>query len=238
MPILDHLDPAISDIAPFESFHSAWTTYIVEDLNTILPAGFLAIPQTSIGAREVDVRADKMRDMGQALQPHYHPPTPITTRAEFPTEFEVFVDYIDRGRHITVGAIEIVSRGNKDRPSERDRFVSKCTNLLAKHVSLIIVDILEVPAFNLHNQLLRAIKTTDGYMDEDHGKRLYCSAYRNYSDKATACGEVQIWMEALNVGATLPELPLYLTSDFSVPLDLEHSYTRVCNVFRITSGES
>jgi hypothetical protein len=32
MPIVDHFDPEVSDIAPFESFHSAWTTYIVENL--------------------------------------------------------------------------------------------------------------------------------------------------------------------------------------------------------------
>ena len=124
MPILDHLNPEISDIAPFESFHSAWTTYIVEDLNEILPEGFLAIPQTSIGAREVDVRADKIRGMGT------NPERGISTSAashntgEFPSVFEVFVDYIERGRHITVGAIEILSRANKDRPSERDSFVA------------------------------------------------------------------------------------------------------------------
>ena len=168
MPILDHLNSEVSDIAPFESFRSAWTTYIVEELNEILPEGFLAIPQTSIGAREVDVRADKLRDIGEKLQAQYQPQVPIVTRAEFPSEFEVFVDYIERGRHITVGAIEIVSRGNKDRPDEdeRDSFVSKCKNLIAKNVSLIIVDILETPAFNLHNQLLRAIKTTAGYIEE------------------------------------------------------------------------
>ena len=233
MPILDHLDPAISDIAPFESFHSAWTTYIVEALNDILPEGFLAIPQTSIGAREVDVRADKLRGIEQALRSQYRPQTPITTRAEFPTEFEVFVDYIDRGRHITVGAIEIVSRANKDRPSERDSFVSKCKNLIAKNVSLIIVDILAAPAFNLHNQLLRALKATDGYIDEDAASCLYCTAYHKCPHEDDTFGEVELWKEALQVGATLPELPLYITSDVSVPVNLEHSYARVCKVFRI-----
>jgi hypothetical protein len=235
MPILNHLDPQISDIAPFESFHSAWTTYIVEDLNEILPTGFLAIPQTSIGAREVDVRADKLRGVGQTLQPHYRPQPPITARAEFPTEFEVFVDYIERGRHITVGAIEIISRGNKDRPSERDSFVSKCKNLIAKHVSLIIVDILAAPAFNLHNQLLRVIKATDGYIEEDPDKPLYCAAYRKCPHEEAPVSEVEIWKISLPIGAALPELPLYITSDFSVPVNLEHSYARVCKVFRIAS---
>ena len=235
MPILDHLNSEVSDIVPIESFHSAWTTYIVEELNEILPEGFLAIPQTSIGAREIDVRVDKLRDVGEKLQAQYQPQVPIVTRAEFPSEFEVFVDYIERGRHITVGAIEIVSRGNKDRPDERDSFVSKCKNLIAKNVSLIIVDILETPTFNLHNQLLRAIKTTAGYIEEKLEKQLYCVAYRRSHHGKTNWGEVEIWHETLRIGDTLPELPLYITSDFSVPVNFEKSYLRVCKVFRILS---
>lgn len=235
MPILDHLAPDIMDIAPFESFHSAWTTYIVEDLNLILPEGFLAIPQTSIGAREVDVRADQIRALAQTLQPAYQPRTPITTRAEFPTEFEVFVDYIDRGRHITVGAIEIISRSNKDRPSERDSFVSKCRNLLAKQVSLIIIDILTLPAFNLHNQLLQALHAATGYMDAGAEQPLYCAAYRACHREDAALGEVDLWTETLSVGDALPELPLYITSEVSVPVNLEHAYTRVCQVLRLSS---
>ncbi len=234
MPILDHLAPDVSDIAPFESFHSAWTTYIVEELNLILPDGFLAIPQTSIGAREVDVRADKIRALTQMLHPQYQPRTPLITRAEFPTEFEVFVDYIDRGRHITVGAIEIVSRGNKDRPSERDSFVSKCRNLIAKNVSLIVIDVLATPAFNLHNQLLRAIHAGDGYIDAATEQPLYCAAYRASHHQDAAWGEMEIWIETLSVGDNLPELPLFITSEVSVPVHLERSYTRVCQVLRVS----
>ncbi len=233
MPIRNHLAPEINDIAPFESFHSAWTTYIVEELNLILPKGFLAIPQTSLGAREVDVHADKISILAQTLHPQFQPRTPITTRAEFPTEFEVFVDYIDRGKHITVGAIEIVSRGNKDRPSERDSFVSKCKNLIAKHVSLIVIDILPTPAFNLHNQLLQAMHATEGYIDDQMDKPLYCVAYHARHREEAAFGEVALWTEPLSVGDDLPELPLYITSEVSVPVHLERSYSRVCQVLRL-----
>ena len=233
MPILDHLNPEISDIAPLESFHSAWTTYIVEDLNEILPEGFLAIPQTSIGAREVDVRADKIRGMGQTLKGSYQPQLPVTTQAEFPSVFEVFVDYIERGRHITVGAIEILSRANKDRPSERDNFVAKCENLIAKNVSLIIVDVLELPLFNLHNQLLRAVKATAGYIEEDPENPLYCAAYRKQPHGESNLELVDIWHNPLKIGDTLPELPLYITSEVAVPVNFEESYMKVCKVFRI-----
>ena len=237
MPILDHLTPEISDIAPFESFHSAWTTYIVEHLNEILPEGFLAIPQTSIGAREVDVRADKIRGREQPLKGAYQPQLPVTTRAEFSSTFEVFVDYIERGRHITVGAIEILSRANKDRPSERDSFVAKCENLIARNVSLIIVDVLELPFFNLHNQLLRAVKATAGYIEENPENPLYCAAYRKQPHGESNLGIVDIWHSPLKIGDTLPELPLYITSEVAVPVNFEESYMKVCKVFRILSPQ-
>jgi len=231
MPILDHLTPEISDIAPFESFHSAWTTYIVENLNEILPEGFLAIPQTSIGAREVDVRADKIRGRGQSLKGSYQPQLPVTTRTEFPSTFEVFVDYIERGRHITVGAIEILSRAN------RDSFVAKCENLIARNVSLIIVDVLELPFFNLHNQLLRAVKATGGYIEENSENPLYCAAYRKQPHGESNVGIVDIWHSPLKIGDALPELPLYITSEVAVPVNFEESYMKVCKVFRILSTQ-
>ena len=231
VPILDHLHPEISDIAPFESFHSAWTTYIVERLNEILPEGFLAIPQTSIGAREVDVRADKIRGMGQSLKGSYQPQLPITTQAEFPSVFEVFVDYIEWGRHITVGAIEILSRANKD------SFVAKCENLIVRNVSLIIVDVLELPFFNLHNQLLRAVKATAGSIEEDSENPLYCAAYRKQPHGESNLGMVDIWHSPLKIGDTLPELPLYITSEVAVPVNFEESYMKVCKVFRIVSSQ-
>jgi len=233
VPVLNHLNEEIGDIVPFESFHNAWTTYIAENLNEILPEGFLAIPQTSIGAREVDVRADKIQGAGQKLKRQYQPQTPITARVDLPSEFEVFVDYIKRGRYITVGAIEIVSRANKDRPSERDSFVAKCKNLIAKNVSLVVVDILEIPAFNLHNQLLQAIKATEGHIEENRENPLYCTAYRKYLHSETNLDTVDIWQECLKVGDKLPELPLYITSEIAVPVNLETSYMRVCKLFRI-----
>jgi hypothetical protein len=38
-----------------------------------------------------------------------------------------------------VGAIELVSPSNKDRPAERDAFVSKCASYLQQGVGLVIV---------------------------------------------------------------------------------------------------
>jgi len=143
MPILDHLSPEILDIADFDSFHSQWASKIVAALNKILPRGFRAKAHTSIGTREVDVRTDRTLSISekQRLISQYRiPDSPIVSEATFPRILEVFVDYIDRGRQITVGVVEIVSRANKDRPGSRDTFVAKCSNLLSQNVSLVVVD--------------------------------------------------------------------------------------------------
>ena len=62
MPILDHLSSEIADVTHFEAFHTQWAAHIVMDLNERLPQGFLAIPHTHLGEREVDVRTDKYLD--------------------------------------------------------------------------------------------------------------------------------------------------------------------------------
>jgi len=70
-----------------------------------------------------------------------------------------------------------VSEGNKDRPESRNAFVAKCNYLLSQEVSVIIVDILAFPFFNLHNQLLRALRVKEGGIKETEETPLYCASY-------------------------------------------------------------
>jgi len=242
MPILDHLSPEILDIADFDSFHSQWASKIVATLNKILPKGFRAKAHTSIGTREVDIRTD--RTLGgtekQRLTSLYQSPdSPIVSEAEFPNLLEVFVDYIDRGRQITVGVIEIVSRANKDRPGNRDSFVAKCSNLLSQNVSLVMVDILASPTlkcgatfFNLHNQLLETLGIETGYLEEDRKTPLYCSSYHQTLNEEGKPA-IEFWRYPLKVGDVLPQLPLFITSEIAVPVDLEQTYMASCDELKV-----
>ncbi len=234
MPILDHLSPEILDIADFDAFHTQWAAQIVAALNKILPRGFRAKAHTTIGTREVDVRTDRSLSLSekqrlisqyQVLQP------PIVSDAVFPSELEVFVDYIDRGKQITVGVIEIISRANKDRPGNRDAFVAKCTNLLSKNVSLVMVDILALPAFNLHNQLLDALDIKDGHLKEKESP-LYCTAYHQILIEESKPA-IEFWRYALKVSDPLPELPLFITSEIAVPVNLEQTYMEMCHALKV-----
>ena len=41
------------------------------------------------------------------------------------------------------------------------------------------------------------------------------------------------WRKPLKLGRPLPTLPLWLTEEFSIPLDLEASYEDTCRLLRI-----
>lgn len=245
MPILDHLSEEIYNIVDFRSFHNSWAVHIAGDLNKRLPKGFRATPHAQLGSREVDVKTDRYLtlDEQEQLISRYQPPTPlITSRATFPIpKIEVFVKDVRRAEQITVGVIEIVSKGNKDRPESRDAFVAKCNNLLSDEISVIIADILAIPffngqaarsTFNLHNQLFRALEITKSHIKENEEKPLYCTAYRKTFD-AEGKPAIDSWAYALKVGDTLPELPLFITYEVAVPVRLEKTYIEVCEGLKV-----
>jgi len=234
MPILDHLNEEITDIVEFNSFHHHWAAHIAEDLNKILPRGFRARAHAWIGVKEVDVRTDKSltADEKKQLMPQYKLPVPLAeTRAEFPIDSQVFVENVRRRRQKTVGVIEIVSAGNKDRPDNRNTFVAKCRSFLSHEISVIIVDILAVPFFNLHNLLLRAFKIKEGQIKEDDETPLYCGAYRKtfIQDEPG----LVFWAYSLKIGDRLPELPLFITSELAVPVELERAYMETCQGLKV-----
>ena len=236
MPILNHLNEEIHSIVDFRSFHNSWAVHIAEDLNKLLPKGFRAAPHAQLGSREVDVRTDRYLtiDEQEQLISSYQPPAPlITNRAKFPIpQIEVFIKHVRRSGQRTVGVIEIASKGNKDRPESRDAFVAKCSNLLSDEVSVIIVDVLAAPFFNLHNQLLRTLEITKGHIKENEKIPLYCAAYRKTFDVEDKPA-IDSWVYALKVGGILPELPLFITYEVAVPVRLEKTYMEVCEGLKI-----
>ena len=234
MPILNHLSEEITDIVEFNSFHHHWAAHIAEDLNRILPRGFRARAHAWVGIREVDVRTDKSlsADEKEQLISCYKPPAPLAkTKAAFPIESQVFVESVRRRKTKTVGVIEIVSEGNKDRPDNRDTFVAKCRNFLSHDISVIIVDILAIPFFNLHNQLLRAFDVEEGQIEENSETPLYCGAYHKTFIRDEP--GLVFWAYALKIEDRLPELPLFITSEMAAPVELEKSYMETCQGLKV-----
>jgi hypothetical protein len=128
-----------------------------------------------------------------------------------------------------VGAIELISPGNKDRPEERRAFIAKCANYLFQGVSVVVLDIVTTRQANLHNELLAWLNAPAGQLPDEAS--LYAAAYRPVLRGATP--QIDIWAQPCALGAALPTMPLRLTGDSFVPVEFEASYLETCRQRRL-----
>jgi hypothetical protein len=242
MPLFDHFRPPVEYDLPWESLHSGWASTLAVALNQRwLPRDFIALEHTHAGPHvEIDVgtfeRPGSSRpDMpngggGVATVPQvYAPPQALAAiPAVFPDRFEVRVFTTSGGRRL-VGAIELVSPGNKDRAEERQAFLAKCANYLFQGVSVVVLDIVTSRQANLHNELLRWLKAPAGALPDD--TPLYAAAYRPVLRNESP--QFDVWAERCAVGAPLPTMPLRLTGDLFVPVEFEATYGETCRQRRL-----
>jgi hypothetical protein len=242
MPLLDHFDPPLLLQYPWDSFHSSWATRISDSLNELLPPEFLAAEHTHAGADlEIDVatfetdRDRPTRTNGPAVATAvaaraWAPPAPpLTLPAIFPDSFEVRV-FSTTGGLTLVGAIELISPGNKDRAEKRRAFVSKCASYLHQGVSVVIIDVVTNRKANLHNELMDFLEAEQRCHQPDD-TYLYAVAYRPVLRKERP--EIDVWPATCVLGQPLPVLPLRLTGDLFVPVDFETAYHETCRRRRL-----
>jgi hypothetical protein len=240
MPLLDHFHPPISLDWPWESFHSDWASSIARGLNRgVLPRHFLALPRVYFGGRvEIDVAtierggAAHAPEGGGVATAVWAPPRPvIETAVEFADlpVFEIEVYEQETGRRL-VAAVELVSLANKYRPEHRDAFVIKCAGYLQQGVSVVVVDAVTARSANLHRQLLELLNIS-AHANGSEFPDLYAAAYRTFTVKKK--GKVQVWEEPLVLGKPLPTLPLWISPELAIPLDLDSSYRETCEGLRI-----
>lgn len=242
MPLLDHFRPPVFPNHHWESFHSNWATRLADALNDHLPPGFLAEEHTSAGTRlEIDVATFEQAAGAVGVSANgpaaavaepatWSPPAaPLTVPAVFPDAFEVRV-FQTTGGLTLVGVIELVSPGNKDRPEERRAFAVKSASYLHQGVSLVMVDVVTARRANLYNETVRLV-SPDPRLELPADADLYAVAYRpvRRGDR----NEIDVWPERLALGAPLPTLPLRLTGDQFVPVDLDATYAEACRRRRI-----
>jgi hypothetical protein len=143
--------------------------------------------------------------------------------------YEVLIFDQTRGREL-VAAIEIVSPANKDRPENRQAFVTKCAALLQNRVCVSIVDLVTTRQFNLYGELM----TLAGRPDPEFttvAPATYAVTCRGR--KVGGKPRLEVWAYALVVGQPLATLPIWLREDQFVSLDLEASYEATCQTLRI-----
>jgi hypothetical protein len=214
---------------------------IVQQLVRTLPDRYVAEPRVHLGAQvEVDIGTyeEVAGDRGGPIAGTVPPPSPwaaarptltLETELADTDEYEVRVYDVGRNRRL-VAAVELISPSNKDRPDARAQFVSKCAAMLRQSVSVVLVDVVTSRTSDLYAELLDWVGGRDPSMGE-HPPATYAAACR-WRPVGTRM-VLEAWSQPLVVGEPLPVLPLWLTEELAVPLDLEGSYEQTCRDLRI-----
>lgn len=232
MPLLDHFRPPLSVDRHWHSFHNAWSTYLAEDLNQRLPDGYFAEPNVQFGI-EIDIAAFRENPapipVGQTqATDQWMPKTPTATLPFQPTTDVVEVQiFRTQAGPTLVGAIELISPANKDRPSQRSAFTAKCQTYLQQGVGLIIVDMVTILSANLHHELMQRLDLETNPLNGE----LYAIAYR--ISETNQMPHLDFWQETLAIGQELPILPLFLKGGICLPVDLDRTYQTTCQRQRI-----
>jgi hypothetical protein len=245
MPLRDHFRHPTSKFARWDALHGALPALIVIDLNKRLPPRYVASPNIHLGAAfEINIAARERHEFstfetssadegGGVATAVWAPPKPtLAVATDLPEQDEYEVQIFDEEEdQRLVAAIEIVSPANKDRPEQRVAFAGKCAALLRRGVSVSIVDVVTVRHSNLYGELLDLIGHTDPTLSPAPPV-LYAAACR-WREAGRTSWRLETWVHPMEVGRSLPTLPLWLADDLAVPLELESSYEETCRVLRI-----
>jgi hypothetical protein len=223
MPLLDHFNPPLSRTHPWRSFHGAWAAAMARLLNQgVLPQGFYAVPLVGRdGPIEIDVAA---------LRKEEAPAPGLAVAVELPAVDEVEVQvFADDGDPRLAAAVELLSPRNKDRPQARQAFAVKCVGYLQQGSSVVVVDTVTTRRADLNAAILSLLGVSAGAATPPG---LSAVSYRAVG-REEETQELQLWPAPLVLGQPLPTLPLWIASDYSVPLDLDASYLAACSDLRI-----
>ena len=241
MPLLDHFHPPVDGRRRWEAFHTFWTAGIARHLNrSVLPEPYYAEPQVHVGGRvEVDVATRQPsvpssepgggNGVAVATSTYTAPVAEHVLETVFPDDVEIRI-FASEGGPSLVGAIEIVSPGNKDRDEARRAFVSKCRAYLHAGVGLVIVDVVTNRQSNLHDLLMDDLGQPETVRYPD-GIDLYTTSFQptrwQVPGQESHHDQIQARLYRLGVGEALPVVPLHLRAGPTIRLDLEATYADV-----------
>jgi hypothetical protein len=219
----------------FHDFHTAWVTEIRSALNEgVLPEGYYALAEQHAGLGVADV----LTLHASSDSSEHHPPPPRGTSgtavAEAPPTVQrretlALPGLLARRRslavrhvsgHRLVALLEIVSPANKDRREHVEALAQKVLEALDSGIHLLLVDLFPPgphdPA-GMHGVVRSLLEDSGELYDLPPHEPLTLASY-------AAGTEVEIYLEHLAPGASLAEMPLFLTPDRYVGAPLEATY--------------
>jgi hypothetical protein len=224
----------------FHAFHLAWIAEIQRTLNRgLLPRGYYALAEQVAGEVIPDVltlqQAGSPPEISE-LKEEFGPDARVLTVTEAPprvsrtaTTSEAATLALRRRRitirHTTgdriVALIEIVSPGNKESEPMLQAFVGKAAAALLEGYHLLILDLWPPGSFDpsgIHGALWSWVGGTPDRAPVDRPLTLAAYAVR-------APGLFTAYVEPLEVGAELPDMPLFLAPEHYINVPLEGTYT-------------
>jgi hypothetical protein len=205
----------------------------------VLPTGYYAVPLVDRdGPIEIDVATLRDQEFPEPASGGVEPPTwaapapALAVAVDLPAVdgIEVHV-FADDGDPRLAAAVELLSPRNQDRRAARQAFAVKCVGYLQQGSSVVVVDTVTTRRADLNGAILSLLGV------DVSAAALPLSSLSAVSYRAVGREEepqqLQVWPVPLALAQPLPTLPLWIASDFSVPLDLEASYQMTCADLRI-----
>jgi len=242
MPLRDHFRPPLDDVHSWDELHGMWPAIIVQKLVQVLPEPYFAAPGVHLGTLyEVDIGTYRrpvaegngfgVAEGGVAVATYAPSKATLTLEPQLPNQdvYEVRIYDSRRSRQL-VAAIEILSPSNKDRPESRATFIAKAATLLKNNICVSIVDVVSTYNFNLYAELMSFLQGVDPALGDEPPPMYAATLRTRYEDRRRMMDN---WYHPLAIGQVLPTLPIWLTENWAIALDLESTYEETCRTLRI-----
>ena len=222
------------DAGIFHAFHVGWVAELPKRLNGgLLPEGYYALAEQHAGRSIADVLTLHAAPQAQGMQPPSQPEGCGTAVATAPPKVRVHqtieASILARRRsvairhvsgHRLVALLEVISTANKDRPASLEDFASKAVDALDAGVHLLVVDLFPPGLHDphgIHEIIRRRLEDSDEAYELPLNQPLTLVSY-------AAGPRVEVYIEHVSVGDSLPEMPLFLRPDCYVNVPLGATY--------------
>jgi hypothetical protein len=217
----------------FHAFHVQWIAELNKALNGgLLPPGYYSLPEQHASSSIPDLLTLHTSPAAEK-ELGLPPATGGLALAEAPPRVQrkQTVGSVARTRrrtlairhvseHRLVALLEIVSPANKDRPRSVADFAGKIVAALAYGVHALVIDLLPPgshDAAGLHGAIWARLEKTEEPYDLPEDDPFTLASY-------VADDAVDIYLEHPTVGASLPQMPLFLRPDRYINVPLEATY--------------
>jgi hypothetical protein len=218
----------------FHHFHSLWIAELMRNLAGILPGNYYALVEqitSGFGPDLLTLEAVESNDPRESTDGRVALlEVPPKVELEMTTEVSLLANRAKRltirhfSSHRLVAVIEIVSPGNKSGEYPLASFLRKTEEFIRSGIHLLVVDLYPPgprDPHGIHSLIWDAFESQNYSLPSTRNRVL--ASYR-------ASPPLKAFINDLAVGEIFPEMPVYLTSDGYLSLNLEKTY---CEAFEL-----